>query len=375
MEPVRYHTFGPFCLDTLNRSLLRSGERVYIQPKTYEVLWLLIQNRDRVVSREELRDGVWGATTWVVESALRFQINQARKALGDDPSDPKYIKTFPKLGFQFIASVNQNAQTNIPSASVHINPEPESLFRAHLWHVVGSSTLYASLYVMALVLEVSYEFSRYGLTVLKVTPLVFIWILLTSIPGLAIDWKLTGQGRTSGLWLGLLLFVGAAAALFGLLLPVLPSSPVTQAHFQTHTAQAAYIKDSGLFLMLAILFMIMPLHIVSGIEREIRKGQQEVILALLASDKRSLAPAGTVYIKPQLLGFLLGAITIWNLITRAYVLDQLSPGPYMNFFMGLYYVHLFLFLALPAYCFTWYYRALNEIKRKCLAAVERISPS
>jgi hypothetical protein len=163
-----------------------------------------------------------------------------------------------------------------------------------------------------------------------------------------------------------MIFLAASLVLLLLLIPALPSTAVTQARFQTHTAQAAYIKDSGLFLMLAILFIILPLHVVSSLEREINTGQAKSVLALLNGDKQSMDPYGTFYIKPRSLGIILAIITIWNLIVRAYVLDQLTPGPDMNLFMKVYYVHLFLFLELPAYCLAWYYRALNEIKRRCL---------
>jgi hypothetical protein len=172
----------------------------------------------------------------------------------------------------------------------------------------------------------------------------------------------------SGLWGCLAIFLAASSILFVILTPILPSTAVTQASFQTHTAQAAYIKDSGVFLMLAILFIILPLHAVLSLEREINAGRANAVLTLLDGDRRSVVPYGALYIKPRSLGFVLTIIIIWNLIVRAYVLDQLAPSPYMNLFMKAYYVHLFLFLALPAYCLSWYYRAVNEIKRRCVGS-------
>ena len=244
--------------------------------------------------------------------------------------------------------------------------QQQSVFASHTWHALTTCGIYASLYAEALLLEVSYDFDKYGETVFKTMPLAFGWILLTSIIALAVERILTLNGRRTGLWICLLIFLAASVALCLQVVPTLPPTAITQARFQTHTAQAAYLKDSGLFLMLAILFTILPLHVVTGLERDINAGHTNNILGLIAGDKVSVITNAAPYIKPRSLGFLLAIIIIWNLVVRAYILDQLVPSQNMNLFMKVYYVHLFLFLALPAYCLAWYYRAINEIRRRCL---------
>jgi CHAT domain len=244
--------------------------------------------------------------------------------------------------------------------------EPANVFGSHLWHVLVTCALYASLYVVALVLEVSYDFDQFGAPVLRMLPITFGWISATSIVALALDMRATARGRKFGLVICVLLFLVASIGLFVLLSPVLPTAAITQARFQTHTAQAAYIKDSGLFLMLALLFVILPLHAVTSLEKEIESSQTENVLRVLEGETPSATPDGMFYIKWRYLGFVFGIILLWNLIVRAYILDQLVPGPNMNLFMRIYYAYLFLFLALPAYCLAWYYRALNNIKGRCL---------
>src|SRR5262249_6075210 len=80
------------------------------------VLACLIQNADRVVLREELREAIWGSETFVdFERGLNFCIAQIRSALDDDSVRPVYIRTLPKRGYQFIA----------PIARISANSEPQ----------------------------------------------------------------------------------------------------------------------------------------------------------------------------------------------------------------------------------------------------------
>src|SRR6185295_3695421 len=73
----------------------------------------------RTVSRKQLKDAIWGADISVEESALGFQINQARKALADDPNEPQYIKTFPRHGFRFIANVTPFCESELPGPTIN----------------------------------------------------------------------------------------------------------------------------------------------------------------------------------------------------------------------------------------------------------------
>ncbi len=97
--------FGDFVLDVSQRRLLRSGEDVYLPPKTFELLLHLLQNRGRVLTKDDLLEAVWPGVN-VVENTLAQRIREIRDALGDGGHGGRFIKTIPKVGYQFIAELD-----------------------------------------------------------------------------------------------------------------------------------------------------------------------------------------------------------------------------------------------------------------------------
>ncbi len=95
-------------LDTARFELRRDGRPVPIEPQTFDVLSYLVSHRDRVVSKEELMDAVWGGR-FVTEAAVTSRIKQARRAMGDDGRDQKLIRTVHSRGYRFVADVNVEA--------------------------------------------------------------------------------------------------------------------------------------------------------------------------------------------------------------------------------------------------------------------------
>jgi DNA-binding winged helix-turn-helix (wHTH) protein/TolB-like protein/Tfp pilus assembly protein PilF len=98
------YAFGPFRLDPANRLLLRDGKPVSMAAKTYETLLVLIRNQGKVLSKDELLEAIWPDTV-VEEANLAVNISSLRKALGESPSEHKYIVTIPGRGYQFVAQV------------------------------------------------------------------------------------------------------------------------------------------------------------------------------------------------------------------------------------------------------------------------------
>jgi len=98
------YEFGPFVLDTIQHALLKQGKPVDITPKTYDTLLLLVQNRGRMLSKEELMTTLW-PDSFVEESNLTQQVSMIRKTLGESASEPRYIVTVPGRGYRFNAEV------------------------------------------------------------------------------------------------------------------------------------------------------------------------------------------------------------------------------------------------------------------------------
>jgi DNA-binding winged helix-turn-helix (wHTH) protein/TolB-like protein len=107
MEPARFR-FGLYEFDARTRELRREGMLVRLQAQPAQVLGRLIERGGEVVSREELREALWGSDTFVdFERGLNFCISQVRSALKDDSSNPAYIRTIPRQGYQFIAPLER----------------------------------------------------------------------------------------------------------------------------------------------------------------------------------------------------------------------------------------------------------------------------
>ena len=100
------YEFGPFALDADKRLLLRDGVPVPLAPKALETLLALIEYRDRVVSKDELLQRIWGDTV-VEEGGLTRNISILRKALGEKPDEHQYTVTVPGRGYQFVANVHE----------------------------------------------------------------------------------------------------------------------------------------------------------------------------------------------------------------------------------------------------------------------------
>jgi DNA-binding winged helix-turn-helix (wHTH) protein/TolB-like protein len=109
MRPMKKR-FDGFEFDTATGELRRDGEIVRLQAQPAQVLTMLVEHAGEVVTREALRQAIWGADTFVdFDKGLNFAIAQVRAALGDSAEAPRFIRTFPKRGYQFAAPVAQQA--------------------------------------------------------------------------------------------------------------------------------------------------------------------------------------------------------------------------------------------------------------------------
>jgi DNA-binding winged helix-turn-helix (wHTH) protein len=96
--------FDGHTLDTDRRELCRGSERVAVEPQVFDLLIYLVENRERVVSKDDLIASVWGGRI-VSDSTLTSRINAARKAIGDSGEDQKLIRTISRKGLRFVGSV------------------------------------------------------------------------------------------------------------------------------------------------------------------------------------------------------------------------------------------------------------------------------
>ena len=98
--------FGEHRLDITRRELRRGRELIALEPKAFDLLAFLVQHRDRVVSKGDLLEAIWGGRI-VSDSALTTRINAVRRALGDDGAAQRLIRTFIRKGIRFVAEVTE----------------------------------------------------------------------------------------------------------------------------------------------------------------------------------------------------------------------------------------------------------------------------
>ena len=101
------YRFDSFQLDPVKRTLIRGGETLPLTSKRIDILLVLIRNRGRVVTKDELMQLVWPDTT-VEENNLTHNISALRKALGEKPGEHRFIVTIPGQGYQFVASLDES---------------------------------------------------------------------------------------------------------------------------------------------------------------------------------------------------------------------------------------------------------------------------
>jgi TolB-like protein/cytochrome c-type biogenesis protein CcmH/NrfG len=106
-EAVQFH-FSDHVLDVNLRELTRGGESVAVEPQVFDLLVHLIENRDHVVTKDDLIETVWDGRI-VSESTLTSRINAARRAVGDSGKDQAVIRTIARKGFRFVGDVQPKA--------------------------------------------------------------------------------------------------------------------------------------------------------------------------------------------------------------------------------------------------------------------------
>ena len=110
--------FGDFDADFRTQELREQGARVKLPQQSFQILQMLLERPGELVSRDELRQALWPADTFVdFDHGLNNSIKRIRDALGDSADTPRYIETLPRLGYRFIGNIDVAAPPVRSSAS------------------------------------------------------------------------------------------------------------------------------------------------------------------------------------------------------------------------------------------------------------------
>lgn len=384
-EPI--YAFGEFELDVAERRLLAGGTPVELEPKALEMLSVLVARAGHLVSRRELLEILW-PDTFVEEGNLNAYASVLRKALGDSPKLSRFIETIPKAGYRFVADVREFPRRDRPASPPGLRAHQkiaavdqstdetappgrsvESTWLRYGVHMLGCSLLYAVLFVVALFVEVAYGYEQFGRLAWRLAPWIFVWISSTSMFGLWADLKATRRGHSYGLLISVPVFLLAGLGLATGVGFWMPPEAITKASIQTYSAQAAYMKSAFYFVPLAILYVVLPFHLVAALDSEVRSGRSGQVTRLLSGGRPKPAPRGTVNLRVWWLGVLLVFVAAVSVYGTAHLFDRLSPDSNASLFMRLYQVRLLLFFLLGTAGLVWFQLSVDRLRRESRAVL------
>src|SRR6201993_1633670 len=113
--------FGVFEVDLRAGELTKRGRRIRLQEQPFQVLAMLLEKPGELVTREELREKIWGQIVVDFDHGVNKAINKIREALGDSAENPRFVETVARRGYRFLADV-----TPIAAADAQVGPEPEA---------------------------------------------------------------------------------------------------------------------------------------------------------------------------------------------------------------------------------------------------------
>jgi TolB-like protein/DNA-binding winged helix-turn-helix (wHTH) protein len=123
LSASRVLRFGVFQVNLAARELRKHGVRIRLPGQPFCVLSILLERPGQVVSREEMRDKLWDSDTFVdYERSLNSAIRKLRAVLGDSQESPRYIETVPRLGYRFIAPIEEISSSSEANLARPLEP-------------------------------------------------------------------------------------------------------------------------------------------------------------------------------------------------------------------------------------------------------------
>jgi DNA-binding winged helix-turn-helix (wHTH) protein/lipopolysaccharide biosynthesis regulator YciM len=132
----RLFRFGPFEVNTGARELSKNGRKIKLCGQPYLILEVLLGRAGQVVTRQEIREKLWPADTFVdFEHGLNTSVKKLRQMLGDSAEEPRYIETVPRLGYRFVAPVEVVTERTAASSGAVAVAETPAARLARVWRI------------------------------------------------------------------------------------------------------------------------------------------------------------------------------------------------------------------------------------------------
>jgi len=116
--------FGVFEVDLRTGELRKSGVRIRLQERPFQILVMFLQRPGEVINREELRKKLWAEETFVgFDHSLNAAVQRLRESLGDSAENPRFIETLPRRGYRFLAPVDGTGSASVETSSLSTDQE------------------------------------------------------------------------------------------------------------------------------------------------------------------------------------------------------------------------------------------------------------
>jgi DNA-binding winged helix-turn-helix (wHTH) protein len=181
--------FGVFEADLEARELRKQGHRVRIQDQPFAVLSILLERAGNIVTREELRQRLWPADTFVdFDHSLNTAVNKIREVLGDSASSPRFVETVARRGYRFLGEV----RSEVDGHASAVAETPHSGSELPAAHRGITRSLFALIQVMYLVFytEALLHWQAVGRIFSISAPIVLVVVLVTAGVGIPVRFYL-----------------------------------------------------------------------------------------------------------------------------------------------------------------------------------------
>lgn len=353
------YAFGNFELDLAEQILRMNGEVIPLLDKPFQILRLLIERAGNTVTKKEIFDRVW-PDTFVADNNLTVAMSNLRHVLDDDAREPIFIQTIQGRGYRFIANVTVNDSVvdapveNWQASSLpptdpgneqnSLGQRTKFLSGNHTVFIVACGFAVGLLFATALLLEVAYEFERYGRHALWLSLPTFGFVAAGSIASLTWLEKRIRQEKAGAVLFGVVSFTVICVLSWLILIPFLPAISITRADgIQTQPASVAFLKNALIYFWpLIVFFVLIPLSLVVRLENNVAR-------------RRDISLLKTTMFAYMVVGIAFWVIAvIYSLNSTFFLLDRLSNHGSRVYFEQFVWARFWLWFVLSSACLTWF---------------------
>jgi hypothetical protein len=225
-------------------------------------------------------------------------------------------------------------------------------------YVLVTAVLYAILYAESVLLESVFDPSPASKW--QVAATVFGFVLVTSVLALSLDARFAESGSIAALPLSLAIFLIAAAVQWAIARSALSETAVVPMHFEGHTPQTAHLKNTSYFLLIVVLFWLLPFHCVSALRREYQGGHASRVKGILTH--RLLVGRDFASFNAEPLWYFCLFLLLLTIPMAVRLLEGLKSGDSRrNTYTALLYLRGVLYFFLIVVCLIWYSSAVATL--------------